>query len=553
MDVSFIQCENVLKTLPLSYYFNRDGLSCRMEKNVHTSCYIPEKELILISYSNIESCMQFVNDNADIETIIRSLLYHELSHVILTHKCCFDIIKHDGMKHLMDIFNIFEDERIETLLRDFYISVDFRKNILLINGYASVKDVKEATNATQAFYNLVRFHITDDPKWLNRISDLIITYQLLNSADDEDSSYWGYKSSNNEWKSYINDVKQLYLDFTKKWREDNKDKDDHNDFNNQMMAGSACGAPNSSNPDENATDATAAGVVATAAEGDPEEYKENAAAGSNSDKKDDKKQTNRASAESDNKDNEAENAKKTKNNMKRAGSDIVKIALKKSVNKHFDPALTQRLSSIVDLKLRKDKRNNTAITAYSGRFNVRSVIARDDYKWWTQQNRLGHINQFSKVHFNLFIDNSGSFAGNTDKMNTFIRSLEKIVSKDFTFDVITINTEIVEWPTTQMMFSCGGGTNLSNAIKEVIRRHNNKRNTSVYNIVVFDGEAHGYSHSSVEPFKHFDIPNTILVVDSSNEEFIKDANLGIAKVKIINDDYCEHFIEEVCKLLEKVF
>lgn len=89
----------------------------------------------------------------------------------------------------------------------------------------------------------------------------------------------------------------------------------------------------------------------------------------------------------------------------------------------------------------------------------------------------------------MFIDNSGSFWRNDDKMNIFIRTLARIKDPNFSFDIITINTKIVEWEGNSKIFMSEGGNCLSPKIAEVIRRHTPSA-TNVYNIVLFDGDAH---------------------------------------------------------------
>ena len=115
---------------------------------------------------------------------------------------------------------------------------------------------------------------------------------------------------------------------------------------------------------------------------------------------------------------------------------IFKDALKSVFEVLNDEVLIARLKKIIDEKLKEDDKNGAAISAYSGVFNPRAVVRRDDYKWWSQQNVNGDIRRFSKVHFNLFIDNSGSFCPNDGNMNTFISALNKLRSKDFDFDAI---------------------------------------------------------------------------------------------------------------------
>ena len=100
-------------------------------------------------------------DDIDRESVIRGLFYHEISHALLTYRT--DIFKEvmrsfykgflKGVKRQLsskpeikaqqikyleenfhDIMNIFEDERIETVCKHYYMNVDFKRNLFLING-----------------------------------------------------------------------------------------------------------------------------------------------------------------------------------------------------------------------------------------------------------------------------------------------------------------------------------------------------------------------------------------------------------------------------------
>ena len=256
--------------------------------------------------------------------------------------------------------------------------------------------------------------------------------------------------------------------------------------------------------------------------------------------------------------NALDNLKKKIDTNATISNKTLKELAAKVFNKYFDAALSVKVSSIIEEKLKQNKQNGSAINAYSGRLDPRSVARRDDYRWWTQRNRDGHIRQYSKVHFNLFIDNSGSFYYNDTAMNTFIQTLDRVSSQnsDFTFDIITINMNVEEWPDHHRRFSSNGGNRLLPSIANVIRKHQ-KPACNNYNIVLFDGDAHsddeyGYSYyKGEEPFRYFDSENTIIITDHSNEQYLKRANMHAANIRYCKD-YCNTFINVVCDLLSRV-
>ena len=115
MDVSFARVEQILKTLPIGYYCGRD-IKVSLSKQ-DTTYYDFSNDCIRISYPMIQRSVKLLSDDSKIENDIRCLLYHEVSHAILTPSN----IRKD------DFYNVFEDERIETILQDYYMRVDFKE------------------------------------------------------------------------------------------------------------------------------------------------------------------------------------------------------------------------------------------------------------------------------------------------------------------------------------------------------------------------------------------------------------------------------------------
>ena len=153
MEITYNNLKNILKTLPIGYYIGRN-IPVTMEEYSNMSYYNPAKDEIVIGYKLILDAYNKVEHMykvEDEESVIRGLLYHEVSHAMLTPdtKYLFSV-RHN----LQDIINIFEDERIETLLRKFYMNVNFKRNVVFLNNYDGTK---KPENARDAFYQAVRF------------------------------------------------------------------------------------------------------------------------------------------------------------------------------------------------------------------------------------------------------------------------------------------------------------------------------------------------------------------------------------------------------------
>ena len=103
------------------------------------------------------------------------MLYHEVSHAILTPG-----------EHLRptDIINIFEDERIESVLRHYYHGVNFRKQ--LYDGYGG--HAPKAKDSIGAFFNAVRFGLGTG-KVQKAVNELLKEYAEMNRS----TPAWGAK------------------------------------------------------------------------------------------------------------------------------------------------------------------------------------------------------------------------------------------------------------------------------------------------------------------------------------------------------------------------
>ena len=172
MNVSVSYCEEVLRTLPVGYYLGHQ-VTMNLDTKGDATFINMENESITVSYRNIADMCENAPEDIDKESIIRSLFYHEISHAIMTPspktlpkdpgffrtgnslspkqaQYIFSIFK--------DLFNIFEDERIETLLADYYMNVNFKRNVILLNNIdPNVEQYNK--DPIKKFFVLVRYRV----------------------------------------------------------------------------------------------------------------------------------------------------------------------------------------------------------------------------------------------------------------------------------------------------------------------------------------------------------------------------------------------------------
>ena len=509
MVITREQIEQVFNTLPVSYYLKRDipiSLS-----NGTKSYFDPIRDNIVIGANSIIEAFakmpsEFVG-KVDIETITRSIHYHEISHVLLTPADLYDYTSY----YYSEVLNIFEDERIETVFKDYYIGVNFKQNIALLNGYTG----EAPKNGHDAFYQVVRYRVGKE-KYLKRVNEIIKNYACINATYSK-----GSYTKRNKVSSYVNEIVALYNDILNDWKENPKDY--QNKQNSQGGQGSNDNQNSQSGPN---------------GQGDMDSL--SSSAGSDDDI--DSKIASIIDSISD-------------TGADVVISDVTKIidnALEDVLEEYHDPKLIAQFNDIILRKKKKRGNASAAISSYAGKMNIKSVGTRDDYRWWYVQNREGNMRRFSAVHFTLYIDKSGSFRSNEKNVNILLRALEAINDKDFSFDVVTLDTDITEWSDTHKKFKTGGSNAIPDKLKDVVARHT-IRNANNYNIVLFDGDCHCADSSSArahDNLEYFDGPNTIIVSDKENMRYF-DRCISTAQI-IYTTDYCKEFINNILKLLDRV-
>lgn len=561
MIITINHVKNIFKTLPVGYYLGRNIVHV-LDEHSNVSYYDFNTDEIHVSVENVLTALASVDvaNETTLEEIVRGILYHEISHVLLSPKSLVEKVD----RKYKDALNIVEDERIETLLRDMYMGVDFRKNIILLNNFRGEPPV----TPHQYFYQVVRYHI-GEKKHLAVLTGILNTYASLN-ANTESTDYKIYE--------YLRAIYEFYDSIVKDFNENppknnqnangNGENDDTNENGNSTSNGESSEnddkkkGKSGSNQKSDKKDNDKNGNTKSGSGNKDEENDENGnSSNGNEDNTDNGNASDNNSKGKENGNKElteeevqeivkklSEIAKQFDKNVTAVSQKALSKILEEGVNKYYNPNYIEKMRQIVENKLKQNKRNGSAINAYSGVMDVRSVV-REDYKWWVQQNRMGHVKRFSKVHFNLVLDNSSSFKNNDIEMNKILRALNEIVSNQFSFDVVTINSRMVVWENTKRLFKSSDGTNLTNEIGPYLKAHK-KNDAYNYTIVLFDGDAHNDNHRiHPEPFRFFNDENTVVITNYENEQYLKACPR--AKKQIINEDYTKHFAEVLFNLLDR--
>lgn len=491
MEISYLQVKKIFDTLPVGYYIGRD-VQRELSNGSKESFYDPMNNKICISYPFIKEGLKETNEK-NIENDVRTLLYHEVSHVFLTPKCLMNAFSScfPSFEYLISsttVINIFEDERIERIFDNFFLGVDFDEYCKRVNHWTGISKAK---NIEEAWFDFIRFRTTIKAceYLLPKIDYIIKKHSLLNT------NIYQYNPCT---INYCQDVKDLFRDFYREWNKDLK------------------------------------------------KSKSNSKA--STDKKDSKSSSISSSDSSVSPDSniKSENIKPGKSEEKKKESVISKSDLKDIINyvttPYVDDKMIETFKQIFNKNSKITKRNSSAINTYSGMFDTHSVV-RDDYKFFLQSNRIGHQKAYSKMKLNLFIDRSGSFGGSVNTVNKIIYALQKVekLNLNFEFDVVTIGMDERLLPKNNRTFSADGGNAITPKMTSI---YNSLQSTQseVINILLFDGEC--YTDCAFENCKYlgcFNNKKSVIISEDSNKRAFNKYIPGV-KVK-----YCTNFTDELYK------
>lgn len=503
MKITFNEIGKILKTLPIGYYLKRN-VDVTLDPDTECSYYVPMDDTIRISFKQLEGAFESIEKTKNAEKIVRGMLYHEVSHAFITPKNL----------QMTSWMNIFEDERIESVLRHYYLNTNFRELVKLVNNFKGEKPA----NAEHAFYQLVRYRV-GDKDWLKRLHELIQKYRSLNR-----------RSGSCEVLEYRYDVQNFYKNFMT-WYKMNHPELDENKIQPEVPSSSSCESDESSE---------------STAESDKSDDESDEETDETTDDKSDEENDEVGNLESNESDEESESDESL-------SSKEINNVMSDVLNELVDKEMIESVQQILQRISKSTSKNGSAINAYSGVFDPRSVV-RDDYKYFVQQNRIGHIKAFSKVHLNLFIDRSGSFRRSQDTVNKLLYSLRLFENSNpnFTFDLVTCGMgERLEAKKDRIM-ECRGGNKLDHDIFDLFKKLQLAGQTN-YNIVLFDGDAFSdfdycEMRNACKNFGAFNASNVTIISDYDNYDAIE--KYACSAKKIFTHDYADELCKNVMNALQ---
>ena len=510
MELSFARCESILSTLPIGFYTGR-RIEIGLEKDIETSFYDPMEDKIVISYSIIAERMHNIpaNSTCTEEEAVRSMLYHEVSHAILT----------STNLHNNFHVNCFEDERIETVLRHYYHNVNFRQQLYDIHGGNPPK----AKDAESAFFNAVRFGLgTDQVK--KEIKRMLSTYAKLNRNTPR------YSYDNENTYDYERDIQRLWELIRKEFKE-------HPESFQPPKSGKGSAQSMDTIADKQSQSGNGQQRMGKANDG--EDSEENG-------------QDMAAAAPYKGEPHECNMSQEEIQRM---------VGACLSTRPDLNDAEIQKLNDFQKVvetiigNFNKKNKGGSGINAYSGAFNPR-MVTRPDYRFFERAMSTQGNNKFGTCHLNLIIDSSGSYSPNAALTNGILAVLSEIERKNrnFSMDVAFINHEfrLCQSVRERRMVASGGNT-IPDNMKDILMKLQ-KPQTCNYNIVLFDGDAICQDYERKNPIKMFsvfDMKQTTLITDPENEQYMQPPFTS-TKV-VVTQNYTQELIDHIIRALTIAF
>jgi hypothetical protein len=496
--------DKILKTLPIGWYLGaKVPVTIDDEPGSYTNLVTQE---IHLSYQNLRPAMDKLGDDdkEHYEENVRCLLYHELSHVILTNRDIDDFCTdphgyNTEMRHT--IMNVFEDERIETLNRRMFLHVDFKRFIKAVCGY--IPGTKP-TSAYEAFFYTVRFR-EGKPEFVERVSAIIKEHANLAAVCGSTSNYIKY------W----DDVLSLYAGIENDFLASAKKDESKADKSESGSKSDEDGKPNNSeSPNESKSDDAAAATEAA--------------------KNEDGKMTAGI------------------NHDAILTPEQFKAVVKRILSCYRNPKMDESIRRIIKNKLNKDNMMKGGSTGYSGK--VSPMLVANDYNGtcrWFNKKQGDSLKQGSKLHLNLFIDRSSSFHDNDTSVNMILSSLDALELSEpaFSYSLVVMNerNEYIE-NHRNYLFCSNGGNCFDDTIIPVYRKlQTADKNASVRNIFLFDGDAWSdcFKYDRINKVNH-----VLAAIDNVTNTFISDRDNDWAMRRFLKKSkviISEAFVAELTK------
>lgn len=564
MRITLEEMRDIAKRLPIGYYLGMK-VPVTIEPDGAAYCDIVKRVIhigmptLQIAADNIDAADAAAWDR---ETLLRCLLYHEVGHLLMTpawlkHVCPrLPEGTYLSASDIRNVINIFEDERLESILAGNFLGVDFKKFVRLVNKGGTVSGT-----AVGRFYDVVRLRKTT-PELSEAVDDAIASTSEISATTDyyDRDRYSGFMFS-----SLYEHTMEALLGKVFPPEEEEKDKDS-----------SALKPDEDKGEEESQPDAPESGEPDSepAPESDKDEGDKD---------KDEKDERNEEREDApahapppeppadDGKDEDATEAPPEPGETVGKGKDEDAFQIPRPVKSgeslqdaarrlfvEPDAAVANTLRRFASrLAKRSGAQSAGRWSALHGRIDVRRD-ALDKERIFRRASDVGD-SLMSSVNLVLWIDTSGSFSDSEDVLNAILVAVAKAMG--MSGGRLSVQVVKMDWianvagPNDWQIDACGGNCiNRSYHHAWEKTRAKGRRNID---IVVFDGDAKSDGNPDVRMpdgrrveeaiWNH---PDCHIISDTSNRKYFR--KLKRAHVTYITDGYAERLQDEVLKTLDRI-
>lgn len=603
MEIRLEEMREIARTLPIGYYLGRK-VPVLVEPGGDAYCDVVKGE-IHIGIGLLQQAADQI-DAADAaqwsrEKLLRCLLYHECGHVLLTPKWAkgwWNLPETpDGSRDPdgAELVNIFEDERLEQMLSQFFLGVDFKGFVRLIHK----RGVK--ADRVGEFFKAVRLR-QSTPEISAAVDAAVQKLVWCNSQ----SEYCEHGPNGESYRGTLTELVNMIAPYSKP--EEQKQQEQQQQEQQQPQSSDEQRTPEEEQPkdkqaDGGSEDKSEQGQSKDEQSKDGSESKpedeQDSGEGSDSDKgkpedKSEDKPEEKPEEENDKPDGEAKGREPAKVNL--PGDFLKSLADKVFVTPPSDVENTLRRFA-VRLSKRKGSQAAGRWSALHGKIDPRRD-ALDKERIFRRTSDVG-ASLMTSVHLTLWVDCSGSFHNSKDTLNQILAATSKAMAMSggkLTVDVVKMNLSATVVPQRDWLIDPFGGNDIDATYTEAWRKTRRKDRRNI-DLVVFDGccamplysmaqylgakervdklKAAGYNKVRVKckgglkglkakadamasalddvakiATGIWDSPDCHVISDPSNKVLFD--RLGKAHVTYVDGNYAEHLQEEVVKTLDRI-
>lgn len=567
LDLELIKNESkqILEGLPIAHYLKVDTIPIVFDETAETSYFNPKKFEIHIALSNIVKSLsnrkcEEISD-LELEKTIRCFLYHEISHAILTPKDLMVFIPKFNEWAKSDlltpsIVNILEDERIETILKGYYLLVDFRENLRNLCGKGA-----EPKSFEQFVFNAIRLKSSPIKQDFINLRLKIFVKTTKGICAGSTFAAWQLLDYMLQLTKFLKEI----------WDEIVAERE------KEESSGSS-----TSEDEQESEDGAEGGSESSSKEVEESESEDS----SSKEEKVDKATSEATNAETDSsmeeddddiltEEEKAKAIERTLENLKRLADSSGGRSMTLNDFASDEKTKLELLKAIIrnaGVGVQKQQ----ALYSYSGRFNAKRFMkdymtGNDTYKWFEKKafnNSETTTRKSGKKILNIWLDQSGSFERNDEPVNKVLKALAEIekTRSDFEWRLIklTCTVEIVKDKEKRYSRSHTGNALPVSKYAKAYKETNASGNE--FNVVLFDGPANScdfdyegvesknetetYSFDALKPFNN---KRAVFITETHNYSGIKRVCPEAKEVILENNDYPSVLAANVIKALDLLF